>query len=202
MFVGPWTSGPFPFVPPPKLRNNISYCWARFPGSSIKRMNWLIPLGRTKNETLPKTILYRYLPFQDEVPMNRSNGGCRLAWWLRLLANHNQRKFAAELAFSGEVKFALGECWPIGRKKPFILKNDLALVDRNKWLRKRVGGSLLEVLTGVWVERLAVALYPLYLYLELSSHSGPPPTRTSKLYPRSWCLSGSFSMSSLLKAAL
>lgn len=58
------------------------------------------------------------------------------------------------------------------RKKPFILKNDesnLALVDRNKWLRKRVGGSLLEVLTGVWVERLAVALYPLYLYLEFSS---------------------------------
>ncbi|KAM7249561.1 hypothetical protein ACFE04_008367 [Oxalis oulophora] len=27
-----------------------------------------------------------------------------------LQANHNQRKFAAELAFSGEVKLALGEC--------------------------------------------------------------------------------------------
>lgn len=64
---------------------------------------------------------------------------------------------------------------------------------------KGVGGSLLEVLTGVWVERFALALYPLYHYLSFSSHSGPPPTRTSKLYPRSWFLSGSFSMSSLLK---
>ena len=51
--------------------------------------------------------------------LSRSSG-CqvqRLAWWLRWLANHNQRKFAAALAFSWEVKFALGECWPIDLKE-------------------------------------------------------------------------------------
>lgn len=101
------------------LRKNISYCWARFPGSSIKRMNWLIPAFRFYLKW-NLTYFFRYLALLDEVPMNRSNGGFqveRLAWWLRWLANHNQRKFAAELAFSWEVKFALGECWPIDLKE-------------------------------------------------------------------------------------